>query len=176
MRRRRGVVIDRFVIKPSNEAERNIIHLLPFLPIPVSPILPPCSYLPAIVLNLLPPLTPYMYPLCPFSRCVYAHSDRRPKTAIFGVTASLLFPVPCLCRCRRLHIPVSPYPTSLLSLISVAAIVHLPFIPLTLYEIPTLSRISVASVIILMRIRCGPHCIVFHILASFNAFVCLHVY
>ena len=46
-------VINRDAIKPSDKAEKNIFHLLQFLPVPVSPTLPPCFPVPAINISSL---------------------------------------------------------------------------------------------------------------------------
>ena len=54
----RGDGIDRVVIEPSNKAEKNIVHILLFLPIYVVPTLPTCCTLPAITLTLSLSLTP----------------------------------------------------------------------------------------------------------------------
>ena len=54
-----GGGIYRFVIEPSNEAERNIIHLLLLLPVPIVPMLPTRCSLSSLALAFSPSLTPY---------------------------------------------------------------------------------------------------------------------
>ena len=164
-----GGGIDRFAIDPIDKAERNIIHLLPFLPIPAVPMLPQCSSLPDLAIYLFSSLTPSRYPLCPLPRYFYAHHNLHPKTSISVFPTSLLLLVPHLRRWLHLHLPVSSSLISPLSCISASIIVHRLYPPLKPSTIPILSRISAASVVILPYLHCD-HCrIIFHCTASFNA-------
>ena len=88
---------------------------------------------------------------------------------------SLLLPVLCLRRCRHIHLPMSTYLMHLLYCISSALIVRSPSLPLNLSAMPRLSHISSASVFILPHLLYGPHHIVFHSSAYFNAIICLCV-
>ena len=49
-KRKRGSIIDCFIIGPSDEVDLNLVHLLPFLPIPVVPVLSTRRSLPDIAL------------------------------------------------------------------------------------------------------------------------------
>ena len=98
-----------------------------------------------------------------------------PKTAISVVPTSLLLSVPLLCCCHRLHFHVSPSPMHLLSCVSTASIFRHPYPPTTFSTIPILFFITAASVVIFPCLCCGPHNIIFHPPASFNAIICIHV-
>ena len=87
----------------------------------------------------------------------------------------LLSPVPRLCRCRCLHLPVLLYLMYPLSRISPVTIIRRPSPPLNLSATLILSCISAASVVIIPHIRCGIHCIVSHHPTPFNAVICIHV-
>ena len=84
---------------------------------------------------------------------------------------SLLSPVPRLCCCRLIHIPVSLSLISSFFRISAAAIARRLSPPLNLSAITILSRIYSASSIILLYIWCGLHCIIFHCRTSFKAVI-----
>ena len=97
------------------------------------------------------------------------------KTTIYVFPASLLSPILHLDRCRRPHFTVSTYPMSLFFFISGTAMVRCRCPPLTFSAIPIISCISDASIVIHSRLRCSPHCVVFHCPASFDAVICLSV-
>ena len=79
------------------------------------------------------------------------------------------------------------HPTSLMLLsrvfsvaVSIPVVLHLCHCdclplssPLTLYDIPVIPHLHRASIVVLLRLCCGHHCIIFHYSVHFAAVVCL---
>ena len=97
----------------------------------------------------------------------------RPEKHYLHCPTSLMFPVSRLIRCL-IHLSVSLLPLSLLSQIYNVTIVCRPYPTPTLSEIPIIPHLYCASIVILPRLCCSPHRIIFHRPMYFATVVCLH--
>ena len=109
----------------------------------------------------------------PFKNVFMPISIDRPKIHYLDCPAYLILPIPRVL-CRRIHLPVSLFPLYLVSHIFTAAIIQHPSPPPTFSSISIIPNIYRASIVILPRLCCVPHCIVFRSPVSFATVICPH--